>query len=386
MRKLFLLLLFPIISLAQGIKFENATLYQLLSKAKSENKIIFIDAYASWCGPCKLMSNNIFTDASVGKFYNSNFINAKIDMEKGEGIDIAKDYAVDAYPTLLYLDGTGKVIHKVVGYQNAEEFIKSGEIAINPDKQLSKQIEKYKSGNRNPEFLYELANNALTNKDENAKIYARAYYKAEKNLLKYDAIALMYETIDSPLSEEFTFLQKNEAEASKIVGKDFIFNKLDDIAMAYAVKQIDDKATTAKNVATVESVINKFRPNRGKVLSSFVGMQYAEYEKDYPMYEKYALIYVDSSYKKLDYTILNTAAWTFFEHVKNQESLEKALKWAIESVAVSSNFYNNDTVANLYYKLGDKNNARIYAEISIKLGKETGEDTTETEKLLQKLK
>jgi uncharacterized protein YyaL (SSP411 family) len=60
-------------------------------KAKKENKLIFVDAYASWCGPCKLMVKNIFPLKTVGDYYNSHFINAKIDMEKGEGIELAKN-------------------------------------------------------------------------------------------------------------------------------------------------------------------------------------------------------------------------------------------------------------------------------------------------------
>ncbi|MDQ0782562.1 thioredoxin domain-containing protein [Chryseobacterium sp. W4I1] len=60
---------------AQGIKFEDSNFATILAKAKKENKLIFIDAYASWCGPCKLMVKNIFPLQTVGDFYNSHFIN-----------------------------------------------------------------------------------------------------------------------------------------------------------------------------------------------------------------------------------------------------------------------------------------------------------------------
>ncbi len=65
-----------------GIVFFNGTWKQALNKAKADKKIIFLDAYASWCGPCKVMARKTFRDASVAKFYNKNFINIAMDMEK----------------------------------------------------------------------------------------------------------------------------------------------------------------------------------------------------------------------------------------------------------------------------------------------------------------
>lgn len=75
---------------AQGIKFEENKLSEILAKAKKENKLVFIDAYTSWCAPCKLMAKHIFPLKTVGDYYNSHFINSKFDMEKGEGLQLAK--------------------------------------------------------------------------------------------------------------------------------------------------------------------------------------------------------------------------------------------------------------------------------------------------------
>lgn len=66
------------------MKFEEPDFKTVLAKAEKENKLVFFDAYAVWCGPCKLMVKNIFPLETVGDFYNANFINVKIDMEKGE--------------------------------------------------------------------------------------------------------------------------------------------------------------------------------------------------------------------------------------------------------------------------------------------------------------
>jgi thioredoxin-related protein len=111
-----------------GIKFEKSNWSQVLQKAKSENKIIFMDAYTSWCGPCKSMQARVFPDKKVGDFFNENFINVKVDMEQGEGPSIALKYPVRGYPTLFFIDPkSGKIVNQALGYKSTEQLIQIGE-------------------------------------------------------------------------------------------------------------------------------------------------------------------------------------------------------------------------------------------------------------------
>src|SRR6185503_10815231 len=98
----------------------------LLARAKKEKKMIMVDAFTTWCGPCKWMAKNIFPNDTVAEFYNKNFINAKIDMEKGEGPDLAKKYEVGCYPTFLFIDGNGQLIHRQSGGGEVKSFIQLG--------------------------------------------------------------------------------------------------------------------------------------------------------------------------------------------------------------------------------------------------------------------
>ena len=107
MKKITLLIAFILTAVmvnAQGINFEKSTFADAVSKAKAENKLVFIDFYTTWCGPCKAMDANIFPNEKVGAYFNEKFVSIKLDAEKGEGITLAKKYEVKGYPTLLFLN------------------------------------------------------------------------------------------------------------------------------------------------------------------------------------------------------------------------------------------------------------------------------------------
>lgn len=103
-----------------GIAFESMSLEEAMKEAKKTGKIIFIDAYTEWCGPCKKMAATSFMDSKVANTFNSKFINLKVEMEKSaDGPTVAKMYGVRAYPTLLFIDGSGTLKKSVVGFQTA---------------------------------------------------------------------------------------------------------------------------------------------------------------------------------------------------------------------------------------------------------------------------
>jgi len=109
----------------KGINFQKLNLEEAKNLAKKENKLIFIDVYTTWCGPCKLMKKNTFTDDKVGELFNKNFISLAVDAEK-EGIDLAKEFKIVNYPSFLFLDKEGKLVQYDFGYYNATQFLQIG--------------------------------------------------------------------------------------------------------------------------------------------------------------------------------------------------------------------------------------------------------------------
>lgn len=132
---------------AQGVKWENGTLQDALNKAKNNKKgpnLVFMDCYTVWCGPCKHMANVIFPTKEAGDYFNKNFVNIKMDMEKGEGIELNKKFKIIGYPTFLILDSDGNEIGRVIGGGELNEFINRIERAKDINNSPDKLLEKYK--------------------------------------------------------------------------------------------------------------------------------------------------------------------------------------------------------------------------------------------------
>ncbi len=140
---LLLAIMLTIGAFAGEIKFANGlTWNQIKEKAAREKKMIFFDAYTSWCGPCKYLEKEIYTNTEVADYYNANFINVKFDMEKGEGISLAEELGINSYPTLMFFSPEGKLVHKYIGAMGATEFMGLGKDALDPSRQYFALKEK----------------------------------------------------------------------------------------------------------------------------------------------------------------------------------------------------------------------------------------------------
>lgn len=139
-------------SIAQ-VNFRKIELDEALKAAQAEKKLVFVDCFTEWCGPCKKMSNEEFVKPEAGNYFNPKFVCIKVDMEKGKGPDMAKKYSVNAYPTFLILNTDGSLRGRYVGAAEIDKFIDNIEGVLNEEKGLPWFQKKFEAGERDAAFL-----------------------------------------------------------------------------------------------------------------------------------------------------------------------------------------------------------------------------------------
>lgn len=117
-------------SSTKGIKFSTSLFEQTLAIAQEEDKIVFVDFWASWCGPCKVMDAEVLSDPEVIDFFNKNFISIKIDAESEDAILPKINYDVRSLPTYVWVLPNGEMIHKYKGQTTLDNFMKQAKIAL----------------------------------------------------------------------------------------------------------------------------------------------------------------------------------------------------------------------------------------------------------------
>ncbi|WP_099291158.1 thioredoxin family protein [Butyricimonas sp. Marseille-P3923] len=215
------LLIFSFTVFGQGVNFEHLTFDEALAKAKAENKLIFMDCYIIGCGPCKYMSEKVFTQEKAGVYFNPKFICVKFDMGKGEGPTLAKRFEVKAYPTFLIIHPDGNIQHKIVGGGELEDFIPRVEKGLHEKTSLSylTKLHEKKKMNKKQLIDYQIA---LLTADEKEKS-ANVAEELATVLKDKDKLQKKYWTIienDGYGSSNFKFVVANVDRFKKNVGKD----------------------------------------------------------------------------------------------------------------------------------------------------------------------
>ncbi|WEK20573.1 MAG: thioredoxin family protein [Candidatus Pedobacter colombiensis] len=182
------LFLFAAISLhAQEEIHFNSSWSEAKEKAIQSKKLIFIDCYTLWCAPCKWMEKNVFIQPAVYQYYNDNFVNLKVDMEKGEGIEMRKKYNVQSFPTYLFVNTAGDVVHRTASKMEAEAFLAEAKRAVDPKRNAAALKEKYDRGDRDLPFLLD---------------YYLAVERADRNIANQISTEIVAKVTEAELNTE----------------------------------------------------------------------------------------------------------------------------------------------------------------------------------------
>jgi thioredoxin-related protein len=383
----FFLLISTTLFSQDGIKFGKQSFAQTLGQAKKENKLIFLDAFASWCGPCKLLDKNVFPKKEVGDYFNANFLNLHIDMEKGEGIEIAKKYSIYSYPTLLFIDGDGKVVYKAAGYMSPQELISIAKEAVNPENTLENKIAKFEAGEKDPEFLMGLIKNTYSSDFSLAQKVATRYFqtRTDATYSKEEAGMLLFftKTIDDDLYKIF---KAKKEELSTQIPESYLVEYDKQLKLNTVLQKSFDANTQSINEQVFIAEGTKiYGEKEAKQLLNKINMDLFFTQKKYDDYAKTALNYYQNP-KDFATDELNNVAWNFYLYVADKTLLTQVTQLCLEGIKKEENSQNTDTLANIYYKLGDYKNAKLWAKKSIEIAKAKGDEYASTEELLKKIK
>ncbi len=359
----------------EGIKFLDTNWGEVLALAELEGKLIFLDAYTDWCKPCKKMDKDVFTQKAVGDYYNRNFLNVKINMEEGEGIDLAKQYRISAYPSLLFVNFDGTIAHRFAGYKDEKGLIGLGAKALDETSNLASLEAQYKEGNRSEDFLSKYLRASFEAADGKHTKVLEEYLAIQKDWETEEIRELIFNLLDTPNSSLFNYLVKNKATFSEHFGVSLVENKIQSLVY----ESLRKGETPLSNAHQLFKIAY---PNKAAQLAAKYKMIYYQQREDGQGYAKAAIDYV-RSFSNISMDELNDISWMFFDLVEDKKQLKKALKWARQSVKKDNSYLNNDTLAALYFKLGKNKKALKTAQKAIALAKVSGEDYAETEALIK---
>lgn len=390
MKKIFSLLILCLsltIYAQEGIDFQNIPFKDLLAKAKAEKKLVFIDAYASWCGPCKLMEKNIFPLPAVKSYYNASFINAHFDMEKGEGPALAQKYGIRSYPSFLFLNGDGEVVMKNYGYMGEEDFLTIAKEANNPKYATASTKELFEKGEKDPEFLMNMMRLYSDSDYPLAKRVSERYFaNKQKEPLTKDDLGLLLYFIKSTNDPNYKIFTDKKNEIITLMSAD-VYKQFDNNIKVSKILEnsLDQKTGIINDAYFYKNAIPLIGKEEAETALNRMKVMFYPNISNFKGYETAALSYYKMS-ENFDAEELLKAAYIFSEHVTDPTALKKAEEWAEKSVMKSENAENTYILATLYAKTGKRDNAKMYAEIAQNLAKSQGKDATLATKLLETLK
>lgn len=384
-----LFIFITIFSFAQDeIQFQELPFKDLVAKAKKENKLVFIDAYAAWCGPCKMMEKNVFTKKSVGDFYNKNFVNARIDMEKGEGREVAQKFGVRSYPTYLFLNGDGELVSQNYGYMEEGIFLAMAQDINSPNNKKGSLKERFAKGEKDKDFLINIMKLNSSSDFEFAKLASERYFSNRKKTDEFtkDDVGLLLYFLKSTEDVNYNTFVSQKADIIKFFPEENYNEFNNQLVLAKVVQEsIDEKSKKINDayfLKTAEPLVGKEAAN---LKLNQTKLAYYEQNANFPEYEKAALEY----YKNADTFEPNEllkAAWIFSDNIKTQSSLKKAAEWAEKSVMRGETSENTYILAKIYYNLGSKDLAKNFAELSKSMAEQSGKDASLATELLRKIK
>ncbi len=259
-------------AISQGIEFFHGTWEEALQRAKAEDKIIFVDAFTTWCGPCKNMAANTFPDPEVGKVFNQYFISMKIDMEKEMGLEFRKKFPVSAYPTLFFIDYDEVEVLKSVGGRRPADLIAIAESVIAKYDKSSKYEAAYTAGDRSYQLVYDYVSALNKAKKPSVKI-ANDYLNDQKDLTTPENLKFILEAASQVDCKSFDLLEKYKSQIIKLTSEEAVLAKIRLACLNTIQRAIDFESPDLVVIAT--DAMKRNIPSEAEMFHSQSDIRYA---------------------------------------------------------------------------------------------------------------
>jgi thiol-disulfide isomerase/thioredoxin len=401
MKKTFLLLMsLCSFSLMGQMVFEKNTTWEtVLAKAKSEKKLVFVDCYTTWCGPCKWLDKNTFPDVAVGEFFNANFVNLKVQMDTiaedseytrkwwAVGQEFDKKYSIRAYPSFLVFNGDGELVDRGVGSAPPKEFIERGKEIIDPSKQFYLLKKKYLAGDKSASILKTLAVKNLSIQDKELASVGTEYLDGEKDLLTKENIDMIMSSSPAYGSKYFDFLANNKSKIEDLLGnKDVIDNFMFRNAGRKVIGKMTGPKVETVNWEALGDSLNLYYPKYKDEFVLRAKITRANGQKDWPAFSTATSEFMEKYGSKMSVGMMNSSAWAIFENCSDEACINRAISWIKTATEKEPSGSYLDTYANLMHKIGKTKEAIEIQSKGIAIDKAKGEDTKDLEVTLEKMK
>ena len=349
---------------AGGIEFFHGTFEEAKALAKEQDKLLFVDAYAQWCGPCKRMAANVFTQDQVGDFFNSRFVNVKMDMENGEGPLFARDYPVSAYPTLMFIDYDGTLVHQQKGAQQAEGLVKLGEFALRKIDRSAQYATEYENGNRMPQLVYDYVK-ALNKAGKPSLKVANEYLRAQEDLTTPFNLKFILEATTTVDSKPYEYLLANQKAIGQQEGLDALRARIYQAAENTASKAVSYRS--AELLEQAQRAVAKFYPDRADLFVAQTDLRFQRGGNDDKTYFKACAALADEL-EKTDPKALSDLALEAAKRAEGQpKMLKKAVGYAGTAAERGQRYDLYLVYAKLLHQQGNQRAAIAAAEQAVKL-------------------
>ena len=328
--------------LGQGVEFNKMKWSEALASAKEENKLIFVDAYTTWCGPCKQMDARVFPSKKLGAYFNKNFINVKLDMEKGDGLEVKNIYEVGVFPTFLFVAGDGRLVHRKVGYLGVKELLNEAVTANDPKNNMAAQNEQFAKGEDDEGFLKKFLYTKFQARDGSHLPVLNKYLATQEDWSTAENMEIIYEMTEDVNSESFQYMIENKTAFSEAFGESQVSNNIQNLIFGKIQSDPDMKLERIKELFVIA-----YPGDVDKRFSQYKMTHYRQ-KGDREAYADAAIAHYDK-YASVDPGELNEVAWTFYRVVNDKTRLKYAQKLVKKSIKIEKEHYNMDTLAAVSY-------------------------------------